>query len=442
MKIFSVLSLSLGLILLTLLLSCTKKSDNTVDTGQNAAIPAVEAVQTQYGSLPLTERLSGIVKAKNQVEIFPEISATISRVFVHNGDSVNQGQPLVELRDKEYQERLKQARASYQIASAQVKQAKAQLAEIQAELKRTTTLAEKDLVSDTQLETIQTRAVSAEADLELAQARLKQAQATVDERVENLSQTVVRAPVSGTVGDRNAEVGMLVNGSTRLFTLGQLDTVRVQVILTDRMLDYIETGQRTEVALESGSMEPTSAPLSRISPFLNPVTHSTLAEIDLANPDHHLKAGMFVTVDIFYGESESATLVPLSALYEHPSTGVTGVYVAQSPIDQETIGSSTSNGSIALSNPVPYLFIPVDVLAKGRMSAGIRGIDEGKWVVTIGQELLGGESKEARTRPVDWDRVEYLQKLQRQDMMEEVMKRQQAIEHDVPTTNKNSATSS
>lgn len=442
MKILRSLSLAFLFVSIALFLSCSGKTGNNQETNQNVAIPAVEAVQTKYGSLPLTERLSGIVKAKNQVEIFPEISATIQKVFVQNGDSVSHGQILIELRDKEYRERLKQAKASYQIAAAQVKQAEAQLREIQSELNRTKSLAEKKLVSDTQLEAIKTRAVSAEADLELARARVEQAQATVDEREENLSQTVVRAPVSGVVGNRNAEVGMLVSSNTQLFTLGKLDTVKVEVILTDRMLDYIETGQRSEIAKESGSLQPVSAPISRVSPFLNPITHSTTAEIDLPNPGHRLKSGMFVTVDIFYGESESATLVPLSTLYEHPSTGVTGVYVAQSAMTRELAGSSTSNGTIALTNPIAYEFVPVDVIAKGRMSAGIRGVAQGKWVVTIGQELFGGESREARTRPIDWERVEYLQQLQRQDMMEEVMKRQQADEGKNGANAKSTSTSS
>lgn len=41
-------------------------------TAQNRTVPAVEAVQAQFGSLPLEERLSGTVRAGNQVEIFPE----------------------------------------------------------------------------------------------------------------------------------------------------------------------------------------------------------------------------------------------------------------------------------------------------------------------------------------------------------------------------------
>lgn len=393
-------------------------------------MPVLEACRAQYGSLPLVERLSGAVKARNQVGIFPEINAVVKAVHVQNGDEVYQGQPLVSLRDIEFNERLNQARAAYRVAEAQARQAEAKLKEIEAELNRTRTLAEKDLTSKVELEAIETRAVLAEADVELARARVGQASATVAEQEEALTQTVIRAPVAGMVGNRNAEIGMMVGPGTRLFTLGQLDSVRVEVVLTDRMLNYIETKQRTEIQAANLPSGVLSASLSRISPFLHPITHSTEGEIDLANPGHYLKSGMFVTVDIFYGESEQATLVPLSALYENPLTGATGVYVGRDPLNQIPQEPSEADGTGSLTEPVPFEFVPVEILAKGRMSAGIRGVEPGDWVVTIGQDLLGGESGRAKVRPVDWTWVEQLQNLQREDLLQEVMKKQQSTGRD------------
>ena len=408
-----------------LLSSCSRKSDGS-ENKIDPLVPAVEAVQAHYGALPLTQRLSGIVKAKNQVAIYPEISAVITDVLVKNGETVKQGQTLVQLRDREFRERLKQAKANYRIAVAQARQAEAQLKEIQSELNRVKALAEKELTSASDLETIQTRAVSAEANVELAKARVEQAQANVDEQDENLAQTVIRAPVAGSIGNRNAEVGMLVTNSTRLFTLGQLDNVRVEVVLTDQMLNYIKEGQRTEIFATNLLSGPLSAALSRISPFLHPVTHSTDAEIDMANKDGRLIPGMFVTVDIFYGESEQATLIPLSSLYENPETGATGVYATKVSMNREPVGNLSNDKSLSLTDPVSFEFVPVEVVAKGRMEAGIRGIDAGDWVVTLGQNLLDGESSEARVRLVKWEWVKQLQNLQREDLMEELVKRQQA----------------
>ena len=420
------------LMLGVLMIHCSSETEGSRNSLENQLIPAVEALQAQYGVLPLTERLTGVVRAENQIAIYPEISAPITAVYVQNGDEVKKGQALVRLRDNEFQERLRQAQANYQIAVAQVKQAEARLKEIQSELKRTQTLADQELASPAELEAVQARASSADADLELANARVKQAQATVEERRETLAQTVIKAPVSGTIGSRNAELGMMVDNGTRLFTLGQLDNVRIQVVLTDRMLNYIETGQRAEIFSENLPHGVKSAPLTRISPFLHPVTHSTDAEIDISNPENRLKSGMFVTVDIHYGESEQATLVPLSALYENPNTGETGVYVSEDTLSHEeiSVGSQNSEDGLSLTDPIAFKFVPVEIIARGRMKAGVRGIERGAWVITLGQNLFGGDSGPARVRPVEWGWVEQLQNLQRQDLMQEIMREQQAVVRD------------
>ncbi len=406
------------------------------NNNKNKIIPAVEAVQARFGALPLTERLSGLVKAKNQVEIYPEVNAVIVSVPVKNGDFVKRGQTLVVLRDTEFRERLKQARASYQIAEAQLLRAEAQLSETKSDLTRLNTLSEQGLASTSDLENIQTQALSAEADVALARARVAQAQATLDERQELLSQATIRAPISGQVGNRRAEVGMLVNNNSKLFTLGQLDSVRVEIILTDRMLSYIEKGQRTEIGPGSGVSEFLSAPLSRISPFLHPITHSTIAEIDMTNPQGRLMSGMFVTVDVFYGESDQATLVPLSCLYDDPVSGQTGVYITEEPLDREPTSTSNDGQSASLSEPVKFRFIPVEIIAKGRMEAGVSGIDPETWVVTIGQDLLSGASNIARVRTVNRAWVEHLQNLQREDFLDEIMQKQQAIARDSVSLNR------
>lgn len=427
MRLTHVRALFLATLASTFLVGCSGSSGNGRN-GNNQLIPAIEATRAQYGELPLIERLSGAVKARNQVEIYPEISAVIMAVDGQNGDDVTAGQPLVSLRDREFQERLNQAKAARQIAEAQARQSEAKVKEVRAELGRSKALYEKGLMSDAEFQSVETKALSAEADLELAQARVNQARATEAERKEALAQTVIRAPVSGTIGNRNAEVGMTVSPGTRLFTLGQLDTVQVQVILTDRMLEYIEAGQRAGILADNLPGGELTASLSRISPFLHPQTHSTEGEIDLANKDHALKSGMFVTVDINYGESEQATLVPLSALYDNPLSGVTGVYISRDTANRIMSEASGTNKDGGLSEPVPFEFVPVQIIAKGRMSAGVKGIEPGTWVVTIGQDLFGGEPGEAKVRPVDWTWVEQLQNLQSEDLLEDVVRKQQTKE--------------
>jgi len=62
--------------------------------------------------------------------------------------------------------------------------------------------------------------------------------------------------------------------------------------------------------------------VARISPFLDEVSRSTEAEIRILNSDPRLRPGMFLPVDILYGDSVQATLIPSSAIFTDRNTGV------------------------------------------------------------------------------------------------------------------------
>ena len=90
---------------------------------------------------------------------------------------------------------------------------------------------------------------AARASYERAEAQVAQAEASIQESEGVLGQTVARAPISGRVGQRNAEVGMRVDGSTRLFTIGRLDEVRVEVPVTQEMIARFQEGQTVETII-------------------------------------------------------------------------------------------------------------------------------------------------------------------------------------------------
>ncbi len=397
---------------------------NNEFSGQNRPVPAVEAVQAQFGSLPLEERLSGTVRAGNQVEIFPRISAPIEQVLVESGDQVQQGDVLVELRDNEYRERVRQAEASLRISLAQERQARAALGEVESDLRRQRILAERELVTEMEIERLEAELESAEASLELAAAQVEQARSTVEEQSQALEQTVIRAPITGTVGDRAAEIGMQATPNNRLFIIGDLSRSKININLTERMLQYVESGQSVRVYSENFPDTVLTGQISRISPFLGQGSFSTQAEIDVYNEDRLLLPGMFVTVDVLYGESEQATLIPLSAIYRHPQTGETGVYVAPGfGIETEILEEIENSGSIGqLSNPTDVEFITIEVIARGREAAGVTGVQSGDWVVTVGQNLLvRDQGDEARIRATSWEKILNMQRLQPQDLLQEIL---------------------
>lgn len=403
--------------------SCGKEESN--ERAQvNQIIPAVEIVQAQFGGLPLEERLNGIVRAANQVDIYPRISAPVEEIFVQNGDTIDAGTPLLRLRDSEYKERLRQAEASLRINIAQRRQAKAALGEIESQLRRERILAERDLSSELEIEQLEARLESAEASLQLAEAQIEQAKSSVEEQKEALDQTIIRAPVGGTVGGRNAEIGMQVNTGTRLFTVGDLSRSKITINLTERMLGYINRGMEVRIFSENIPDTVLTSEISRISPFLGEGNFSTEAEIDINNDNGLLLSGMFVTVDVLYGESEQATIIPLSAIHRRPQSGEVGVFVATSiNLESDILEQAEENGASSnLSNPTDVEFIPIEILAQGRDAAGVTGVRSGDWVISVGQNLLERDnSGQARVRPVSWLNIVEMQRLQPQDLLRQIM---------------------
>jgi RND family efflux transporter MFP subunit len=387
--------------------------------------PSVEAVQARAGALPLVERLSGVARAANQVELRPEIAGVVEAVLVRSGDPVRAGQPLVRLRDDTQREQVAQAEAALRLAEASAREADARRGELEAQVVRTRTLASQELVSALELETREAQLVALEAAAAQERARVEQARATLEERRAALARTVVRAPVSGRVGRRLVETGARVDSGTLLFVLGSLDRLIVEIPLTEGMLAYLEEGQPARLTSRAMGETVLEATLSRIPPVLAEGSFSTIGEIDVLNEGAPLRPGMFVNVEIFYGESRTATLVPTGAVWEDPRTGDRSVFVVRpAPDDARSLESAT-----ALSErPLPVERRPVDVVAEGRDSIGISGVEQGEWIVTVGQHLLAEEGVEtARVRPTTWERVVSLQSLQREDLLRGFLEKQRRI---------------
>jgi HlyD family secretion protein len=409
----------------------------------STAIPAVEVVQSRRGALPLLQRLTGTVRARGEVAIYPQTSGAIVEVFAQNGQSVHKGEPLVRIQAVGSQAQLEQARSALEVARAAKTEAEANLARLEAQYRRNAALGEEGLVPVDTVATLRTQMAAARAAAARAAAEVSVADAVVAERADAHQQLIVRAPIAGRVGQRNAEVGMRVDEQTALFIVGRLEQVRVEVPVTQEILTRVRRGQRVEIGVQGSTAPPIVAEVARISPFLAPGSYSAEVEVDVANPTGPLVSGMFVTATIFYGESEQATLVPASAIYDHPATGEVGVYltthmpsgaVAQrSPMPVLTVSADKDDAATDDRRPAPIRlhFRAVEIVAEGPQTTGIRGVEAGAWVVVVGQHLLSAQAGEgppqARVRRIAWDRILDLQRLQRDDLLRDFMDRQQRL---------------
>lgn len=410
---------------------CGGGSDRVSESGDPAGLaPAVEALPARSGTLPLFEELSGGVRARNQVMIRPEINASVVEVLVRNGDTVVRGQPLVRLDSVTQRDRLRQAEAELQMAEATAAAAGAREDEVTAQVVRTRVLADRGLVSDLDLETREAQVAAVKAEAMQAVARVAQMRASAAESRSELARTVVRAPSAGRVGQRAVEVGMVVNPSSTLFLMGDFEDLLVEVPLTQDLLRFVDVDTPVEIGTRDTDGAAVRAVVSRISPFIEQGSFSTIAEIDLPAAGG-MRPGMFVEVRVLRGESEPATLVPASAIWEEPGSGSSQVFVV------EEVDGLAEPDAQSPDIPVRERRVGVrrvHVLAEGQGRTGVDGIVDGEWVVTLGQHLIyeqlqtdGRQETVARVRPTSWRQVLELQGLQREDLLEGFLEKQRRV---------------
>jgi len=164
----------------------------------------VSSTDTTYQEYPAS------VEGTVNVEVRPQVSGTLDRVFVDEGAFVKAGEPLFKINDQPYRAALNNAIATQHAAESAA-------ANAQLEVDKLTPLVQNKVVSDYQLKT-------AKAALDVAKANIEQAKANVSTAQINLGYTLIKAPVNGYIGRLERKQGSLV-GPTDPQALTQLSDV-------------------------------------------------------------------------------------------------------------------------------------------------------------------------------------------------------------------------
>jgi len=150
------------------------------------------------------------VEGTVNVEVRPQVSGTLDKVFVDEGAYVTAGQPIFKINEQPYRAALNNTVASLHAAESAA-------ANAQLEVDKLTPLVQNKVVSEYQLKT-------AKAALDVAKANIEQAKANVSTAQINLGYTLIKAPVNGYIGRLERKQGSLV-GPTDTQALTQLSDV-------------------------------------------------------------------------------------------------------------------------------------------------------------------------------------------------------------------------
>jgi RND family efflux transporter MFP subunit len=158
----------------------------------------------------------------------------------------------------------------------------------------------------------------ARAQLAAAQARLTSAQ-------QQISDTILRAPISGIVSSKPANAGDVVTPGTPLFTVIDPSSMRLEASVTSDQLAHLRVGAPVEFAVRGYPGQTFTGRIERISPAADPVTRQVGIFVTIPNPGGRLIGGLFAEGRV-NAEARRALVVPLGALDETgPSPAVSRI---------------------------------------------------------------------------------------------------------------------
>ncbi len=286
---------------------------------------------------PIVARVQGSLSADEVTTIAAKVFGRIVEVNCDLGDVVKIGEPLIKIDDREYALRVIQAEAQLaQVRAAiglktgdpvsgldplkapPVRETKALLVEAQQQVARLKPLFEQRTIVATDLEA----ALSAE---QVADARYNSALNSVREKIalvdvqaaqldlakQQLLDTVVEAPLDGTVLNRTVAVGTYIQVGQALLELAKTSVLRYRASVPERFAQKLRVGQRVRLTIAGEQRETT---IARISPVLDPLSRSLVFEAEVPNEDNLLRSGMFAQAEIILDEEATAIAIPTSAL--------------------------------------------------------------------------------------------------------------------------------
>lgn len=269
---------------------------------------------------------TGKIQPEFKVVITPEVTGEIVELPVKEGDKVKKGQLLIRIKGDQYIAQKERLEASLQSANANLRIREAELKRIESEYKRMKELHSKNLISDAELETIQTNYLSAKASYESALAMITQSEAQLREVLEILYKTTIYSPLDGVITNLKVEIGERVLGSnftqgTELMTVSDLNNIEAVVEVDENDVVLVSLGDTAEVKVDAIRDKVIKGIVTQIGNSAITKGFGTQEEvvnfevrIKLIELDDRLRPGMSCTSEISTETVENVLSVPIQSV--------------------------------------------------------------------------------------------------------------------------------
>jgi multidrug efflux pump subunit AcrA (membrane-fusion protein) len=354
---------------------------------ERTSLPVVEVQKVGAATSDQELTLPGTVTPIEAAHIYARASGFFERRYVDLGDNVRKGQLLGVISAPDLDAVVSQQTSLVQQSSAGVLSAQAAVQLQQATYNRVHTLVQHGILSrqddDAALAALQTAQAGSQAALQGVQAaKAAQVHAQVLADFEQ-----VRSPIAGTVVARNVEVGNLVSatgaalgvapvpgtGPTggpqtggaqggELFYVVNLDRLEVFVTVPEEDAQFVQDGQPVQLTFLEMPGQTFQGKVTRTSDSLSQQTRMLLAEIRATDPQHHLRPGMFASVQMRYKAPNPGILIPGDSLItmargqfvpvvQNGVVQMRSVHVGRDLGSQVFITAGLQNGNMVVVNP-------------------------------------------------------------------------------------------
>jgi RND family efflux transporter MFP subunit len=336
---------------------------------------------------------TGYVTARREATVSAQMTGKVTEVLFDEGDRVKEGQVIARLDDTAQRAALAQAQAQLQSAQAVLTQDEAQLAQSRRDVARDDDLVQRHLVSQQETEQARTLVETGTALVQSQHKQIELAAANVRAAQVQLDYCTVRAPFSGVVIAKAAQVGEIVSplsaggGFTRtgIGTLVDMDSLEIEVDVNEAYINRVEPGQPVESVLNAYPDWRIPSHVIAIIPTADRSKATVKVRIGFDVKDARIVPDMGVRVS-FEEKAAAGTaaqqrprgvLVPAGALRKDGSEDV--VYVLKDRRAQRravTLGAVSGDSRVVLGGLSPGESVIVDAPAGIRDDAAVTEIKQ------------------------------------------------------------------
>jgi len=304
---------------------------------------AVTSIVAQREQWPATMGIIGTVEAVKGVTVSADLAGIVEHITFDSGQSVREGDALVEL---------------------DTRQERAQLASLEAQ---------SDLarLNYGRMEQLLNAGVISRQEYDQATAQQKATAANVAEIRATIERKTIRAPFSGVLGIRKVNLGQYLSGGSAVVPLQSLNPIYVDFGVPQQTAAQVRVGSTLHITSEDVAGQMFTGRVTAIDSVVDEATRNVQVQATLSNPEGKLRPGMFVQVEVGVGASRPVITLPASAISYAPYGD--SVFVITDLKDPK---GQTYRG-------VRQQFVKVDG-SRGDQVAVVSGLNPGDEVVTSG----------------------------------------------------------